>query len=219
MSQLYIWEVTIPASPVPCPILTVASCPAYRFLRRQVRWSGISVSWRIFHSLLWSTQSKALAQSMKQMFFWYSFAFSVIQRMLAIWFLVPLTLLNPDWTSGSSQFTYCWSLTQRILNTTLLVHEVKWSEVSCLRLFSTPWTVAYQDPQSMGFSRQEFWSGLPFPSPGDLPNPGNKTVSPQLAGRFFTTEPPEKRLGRFISRYFILYDEIVNVIVSEKKNK
>ena len=46
---------------VPCPVLTVASWPAYRFLRRQVRWSGISISWRIFHSLLWSTQSKALA--------------------------------------------------------------------------------------------------------------------------------------------------------------
>ena len=47
-----------------CTVLTVACWPAYRFLRRQVRWSGIPTSWRIFHSLLWSTQSKALAQSM-----------------------------------------------------------------------------------------------------------------------------------------------------------
>ena len=47
-------------STVPCPVLTVASLPAYRFLRRQVRWSGISVSFRISYSLLWSTQSKAL---------------------------------------------------------------------------------------------------------------------------------------------------------------
>ena len=46
---------------VPCPVLTVASQPAYRFLKRQVRWSGIPISLRIFHSLLWSTQSKALA--------------------------------------------------------------------------------------------------------------------------------------------------------------
>ena len=51
-----IWNQSV----VPCPVLTVASWPAYRFLRRQVRWSGISNSWRIFHSLLWSTQSKAL---------------------------------------------------------------------------------------------------------------------------------------------------------------
>ena len=55
----------------------------------------------------------------------------------------------------------------------------------------TPWTVACQAPLSMGFSRQEDWSGLPFPSPGDLPHPGIKpaslTSSPALAGRFFTT--------------------------------
>ena len=51
---------------VPCPILTVASWPAYRFLRRQVRWSGIPISLINFHSLLWSTQSKALAYSIKQ---------------------------------------------------------------------------------------------------------------------------------------------------------
>ena len=51
-----VWNQSI----VPCPVLTVASWPAYRFLRRQVRWSGIPISWRIFQSLLWSTQSKAL---------------------------------------------------------------------------------------------------------------------------------------------------------------
>ena len=44
--------------------------------------------------------------------------------------------------------------------------------VSRVRLFATPWTVAHQAPPSIGFSRQEYWSGLPFPSPGDLPNPG-----------------------------------------------
>ena len=52
-----IWNLSV----VPCPILTIASWPAYRFLKRQVRWSGIPISFRIFHSLLWSTQSKALA--------------------------------------------------------------------------------------------------------------------------------------------------------------
>ena len=58
--------------------------------------------------------------------------------------------------------------------------------------FAIPWTVACQAPLSMEFPRQEYWSGLPFPSPGDLPNPGIKPVSPALAGKFFTTEPPEK---------------------------
>ena len=49
--------------------------------------------------------------------------------------------------------------------------------------FVTPWTIGYQAPLSMGFPRQEYWSGLPFPSPGDLPDPGIKPESPELAGR------------------------------------
>ena len=53
-----------------------------------------------------------------------------------------------------------------------------------------PWTVAHQAPLSMGFSRQEYWSGLSCPSPADLPNPGIKPASPALAGRFFSTSAP-----------------------------
>ena len=56
----------------------------------------------------------------------------------------------------------------------------------------SPWTVVRQAPLSMRFSRQEYWSGLPFPSPGDPPDPGTEPSSPELAGRFFTTEPPGK---------------------------
>ena len=60
---------------------------------------------------------------------------------------------------------------------------------------ATPWPVAHEAPRSMEFSRQEYWSGMPFPPPGDLPDPGIKPVSlrsPALAGGFFTTEPPGK---------------------------
>ena len=64
--------------------------------------------------------------------------------------------------------------------------------LSCVQLFVTPWTVASQAPLSMGFPRQEYWRGLLFPSPGDLPNPGIKPAFPALAGGFFTTEPPGK---------------------------
>ena len=64
--------------------------------------------------------------------------------------------------------------------------------ISCVRLFATPWTVAYQAPPSMGFSRQEYWSGLPFPSPGDLPNSGIKPGSPALQADALTSEPPGK---------------------------
>ena len=64
--------------------------------------------------------------------------------------------------------------------------------LSCVQLFATPWTVAHQAPLSIEFSRQECWSGLSFPSPGDLPDPGIGPMFPALAGSFFTTEPPGK---------------------------
>ena len=71
------------------------------------------------------------------------------------------------------------------------------SSVSCSVVSdsATPWTVAHQAPLSMGFSRQEYWSGLLFPSPGDLSNPRvepGSLASPALAGRFFTNAPPGK---------------------------
>ena len=136
----------------------------------------------------------------------------MIQQMLAVWPLVPLPFLNPAWTSGSSQFTYCWSLAWRILSITLLAcaaaaaaakslqscltlcnptdgslpgspipgilqartlewvaisfsnawkWKVKVKSLSCVRLLATPWTAAYQTPPSIiGFSRQEYWSGV-----------------------------------------------------------
>ena len=70
------------------------------------------------------------------------------------------------------------------------MHTCVLSRFSRVRLFVIPWTVARQAPLSMGFSRQEYWSGLPCPSPGDLPHPGiepESLTSPALAGGFFTT--------------------------------
>ena len=68
---------------------------------------------------------------------------------------------------------------------------------SHLQLFVTLWTVACQTPMSMGLSRQEYWSGLPFPPPGELLNPGIESpVAPALAGGFFTTEPPGNLLRK-----------------------
>ena len=64
--------------------------------------------------------------------------------------------------------------------------------LSPVRLLCDPWTVPRQAPLSMGFPREEYWSGLPFPPPGDLPNPGIQLASPVLAGGFFTTESPGK---------------------------
>ena len=68
--------------------------------------------------------------------------------------------------------------------------------LSRVRLFATPWTAAYQAPPSMGFSRQECWSGLPFPSPGDLPDPGIEPGSPALQADTLPSEP----LGKHASK-------------------
>ena len=142
--------------------------------------------------------------------------FSMIQWMLAIWSLIPLPFLNLGWTSGSSQFMYCWSLAWRIFSITLLAcaaaakslqscltlcgpidgsppcstvpgilqaRTLEWVAISFSNAWkwkvkvkslsgvwpsATPWTAAYQAPPSLGFSRQEYWSELPFPSPKDL---------------------------------------------------
>ena len=67
------------------------------------------------------------------------------------------------------------------------------SHFSRVRLCATPWTVAYQAP-SMGFSRQEYWSGLPFPSPGDLPDPGIEPGSPAFQAEALPSDPPGKPL-------------------------
>ena len=70
--------------------------------------------------------------------------------------------------------------------------EVKVKSLSHVQLFATLWTVAYQASLSMGFSRQEYWSGLPFPSPGDLPDPGIEPRSSALEADALTSEPPGK---------------------------
>ena len=84
-------------------------------------------------------------------------------------------------------------------------------------LFVTPWTIAHQAPLSMEFSRQEYWSRLSFPSPGDLPDPGIEPASPEssaLAGEFFTTEPPGNPCAStllnfwFINVFFFLLNQV-----------
>ena len=88
---------------------------------------------------------------------------------------------------------------------------MKVKSLSCVRLFATPWTVAYQASLSMGFSRKEYWSGLPFPSPGDLPDPGVKPGSPTLGADALTSEPPGKpNLAYYI---FLLIKVYWNIVV------
>ena len=88
-------------------------------------------------------------------------------------------------------------VTQRLVS--LTIHKtypsssfLELKSLSRVQLFATPWTVAYQAPPSMGFSRQECWSGLPFPSPGDLSDPGIEPGSPALQADALPSEPPGK---------------------------
>ena len=121
-----------------------------------------------------------------EMFFWNSLPFSMIQWMLAIWSLVPLSFLKPAWKSGISRFTYCWSLAWRILSITLLACEMT---QSCPILQSHGlWP--NQAFLSIEFSRQEYWRRLPFPSPGDRPHPGIKPESPLLQADSLLSETP-----------------------------
>ena len=86
----------------------------------------------------------------------------------------------------------------------LLIFEKSEKSLSCVQLFVTLWTTAYQAPPSMGF-RQEYWSGLPFPSLGDLPDPGIEPSSPKLQADALPSEPP----GR---EFFFFFFEIIPTI-------
>ena len=99
------------------------------------------------------------------------------------------------WTQGGTSLDRRHSFTDVLT----LPGSLRLTFTCCLVAKSGPilcdlWTVAHQAPPFIGFSRQEYWSGLPFPSLGDLPNPGMEPTSPALTGRFFTAEPPGKPL-------------------------
>ena len=92
-----------------------------------------------------------------------------------------------------------WATVHRVTKSRTQLKGLSTHARTCPTLV-TPWTVACQAPLSMGFTKQEYWSGLPFPSPGHLPNPGIEPASPGLAGRFSTFEPLGKPLKNSCSK-------------------
>ena len=140
---------------------------------------------------------------------WYHFPLSVQLSTLGI-FLVNFNCLGllivSSLLSGTPPIHLCWGCPslQGSLGGGGLVTKL------CLTLV-TPWTVAHQAPLSLGFPRQEYWSGLPLPSPGDLPDPGIEPKSPALlAGGFFTNRAPGKPFpkvgnwGSYMTHHFLL---------------
>ena len=142
----------------------------------------------------------------------YTHAVCMLSHFSRVWlFVTPLTvrLFCPLNSPGKNTGVACHALLQRIFPTQgsnsglphyrwilyCLSHTIKkiygggLVAKSCPTL-ATPWTIPCQCPLTMGFSGKEYWSGLLFPSPGGLPNPGIEPVSPTLAGGYFPTEPP-----------------------------
>ena len=93
-----------------------------------------------------------------------------------------------------------------------LLSEWRVKSLSRVWLFATWWTVAYKASPSMGFSRQEYWSGLPFPSPGDLPDPGIEPGSPALQADALTSEPPGKPLAAAAAKSLQSYPTLCDPI-------
>ena len=124
--------------------------------------------------------------------------FSPLPTIQWILFFLPQKTPSFLFSSPTSTFTL-WIVVVWLLRPgRLTVCLCYWCLLFGVQLFVTSWTIAHQAPLSMRFLRQEYWSGLPFPSPGDLPNPRIEPASPALAGRFFTTEPPGKPLTLWI---------------------
>ena len=135
-------------------------------------------------------QSKGLSkslqhQSSKASVLWHS-SFFIVQ-LSHPYLTTGKTIDLTRWTFVGKVMSLLFNMLSRLVVTFLPRSKVK--SFSCVRLFVTPWTVAYQAPWSVGFSRQEYWSGLPFPFPGDLPNPGIEPRSPPLQTDTFPSEP------------------------------
>ena len=118
-------------------------------------------------------------------------------------------------------YSLCFSLTDispsvvfyRFIHVATREREV----ASRVWLFATQWAVAHQSPPFMEFARQEYWSGLPFPSPGDLPNPGVKPRSPALQADALPSEPPGPCCHKW-KHFFLFYDWVI-FHPAMKKNK
>ena len=103
-----------------------------------------------------------------------------------------IQLSQPYMTTGKTIALTMQTFVSKVVSLLFNTLSESESKVAQLYLFATPWTVAHQAPRSLGFSRQEYRSGLQFPSPGDLPDPGIKPGSPALQVDALPSEPPGK---------------------------
>jgi len=176
--------------------------------KRKCSWEGTCV--HLNAAVIWVQGNLRVFHPPHRTPFWFT-ALKACSSWVLFHAPLPKRRNNPKQTISKGQLkegTRCGSkratsfFTLQTVTTTLPVPTLSLWRVTLLcvvlgwvQLFATPWTVARQAPLSVGFPRQEYWSGLPFPPPGDLPYPGIESkspASPALAGGFFTTEPPGK---------------------------
>ena len=133
----------------------------------------------------------AVQGALKSLLQYHSSKASILQ--LSAFFIVQLS--RPYMTTGKTialiRRTFVGKVTILLFN---VLSTIVVNSLCRVQLFATPWTIAYQAPPSVGFSRQEYWNGLLFPSPGDLPNPGIEPRSPTFQADALTSEPPGKLL-------------------------
>ena len=148
-------------STVPCLVLTIASWPIYRFLGRDVRWSVILLFQNFPQVVVIHTvKGFSIVNEAEVDVLFEPPYFSMMQQILAIWSLVPLPFLNPPWTSGSSWFTYCWSLAWRILSITLLACEMSAVNVVVWTFFG----IAFLWDWNKNWPFPVLWPRLSFPN-------------------------------------------------------
>ena len=138
--------------------------PLWANLNSGYKFHDVHVKWSIHK---WHTRGPTLMSQMKQ----------------------DIARLAHEWMPVPSSTSHSMAITRNPLFQTLESFACMLSPFSHIQLFGTPQTVAHQAPLSMGFSRQEYWSGLPCPSPGDLPDPGIKPISPAEQADSLPTEP------------------------------
>ena len=140
-----------------------------------------------------------------------SSAHGILQVRILEWVAISFSRRSSqprDWTRiphTAGGFFTVWTTREAQEYWSVCVCVCVWNHFSHVQLFTTLWTIVCQAPLSMGFSRQEYWSGFPFSSPGDLPNPGIKPGSPSLQAYFLPAELPgivhKIKLTKLLSAY------------------
>ena len=161
------------------------------------------VCYTLLNQFVWTWIRVSEREKSKSLFNWHTLTTTICVDTAQKWDKLFIQIWLNIKTNDATHISRSDENIKRFLESRKKV-EVK--SLSCVRLFATPWTVAHQVPPSMGFFRQEYWSGLPFPSPGESSRPRDRTQVSRISGRHFNlwatreTEQVLKQLGKWLER-------------------